>query len=133
MIDTLKIAEDLESEGFASGQARKLAKVIASVGDDKRLRELEVKVGVQSVVGGIMAAALLAGFWQLYALRGEVSGLAAETRTRLGAVERKVDTVEQKIDTVERKVDAIEQKIDVLGQQIGALRAAIERPEAVPR
>ena len=107
MIGTLKIAEDLEAEGFPSGQARTLAKAIASTGDDKRLRELEVKVGVQTVIGGLTLAAMLAVLWQLYTLRGEVSGLTVETRetrARLGVVE---------------------QNIGALGQQIGTLRACL--------
>jgi hypothetical protein len=119
MVDTLRIAEDLEAEGFPSGQARKLAKAIASVGDDKRFRELEIKVGVQAVISGLMLAALLAVFWQLYTLRGEVSGLAAENRVRFGILEQKVGTVEQRLGTLE--------------QQVGGLRTFVERLGAPPR
>jgi hypothetical protein len=98
MIDTLKIAEELVAEGFPSGQARGLAKAIASTGDDKRLRELEVKVGVQTVLSGLTLAAVLAVFWQLYALRGGVSGLAAETRVRFGGVEHQIGTLTTSVE-----------------------------------
>lgn len=57
MVDTLKIAEDLErgSDGFTATQARRLATSIGQAADEGRfkevetsLRSLEVKVGIQA-------------------------------------------------------------------------------------
>lgn len=95
MIDTLKIAETLEegADGFSAPQARKLAAAIAQGSDDRRLRDLEIKVGVQAVLTTVVLAGTLAVFWQLYTLRGELSGFAAETRTRLQTIEQRVEVM----------------------------------------
>lgn len=95
MVDTLKIAESLEqgADGFSSGQARKLAAAIALASDDRRLKDLEVKVGVQTVLTTLVLGAVVAVFWQLYAMRGELSGFAAETRTRLQAIEQRTSAL----------------------------------------
>jgi hypothetical protein len=72
MVDTLKIAE-----GLQEGED-----------DDKRLRDLEVKVNVQAILTGLMLAAMVALFWQLLALRGEVSAGLARLDERLASSAR---------------------------------------------
>jgi hypothetical protein len=102
MVDTLKIAEDPQGgeDGFPPARARKLARAIAEASDDKRLRDLEVKVNVQAIQTGLMLAAMVALFWQLLALRGEVSAGLARLDERLAGFQR---ATEQRCDAFERR------------------------------
>lgn len=91
MIDTLKLAKDLREGGaFTGEQAERLAGALAQLGDDKRLKDVEVRLGVLSWVVGLQLAVALAVLWQVFALRGQVSSLAADTRARLSAVEQRL-------------------------------------------
>ncbi len=85
MLDTLKIAETLQEgqDGFPPAQARKLARAIAEASDDKRLRDLEVKVGVQTVLIGLTTVIMVAALWQTFALREEVKNGFAQLERRL--------------------------------------------------
>ncbi len=91
IIDTFKLAKELrEGDAFAGEQAERLAGALAQVGDDKRLKDVEVRLGVLSWVVGLPLAVALAVLWQVFALRGEVSSLGADTRARLSAVEQRL-------------------------------------------
>lgn len=92
MVDTLKIAEDLElgADGFTTTQARRLAAAIAQASDDRRLKDLEVKVGIQTVLSTVVLAAVLVVFWQFDTLRGELSGVPAQATTRLLTIEHRM-------------------------------------------
>ncbi len=87
MIDTLKLAKDLREGGaFTGEQAERLAGALGQVGDDKRLKDVKVRLGVLSWVVGLQLAVAFAVPWQVFALRGEVSSLTAETWELLSAV-----------------------------------------------
>ncbi|HEX6011703.1 MAG TPA: hypothetical protein VFY87_07860 [Geminicoccaceae bacterium] len=103
MVDTLKRAEGLQEgeDGFPPAQARKLARAIAEASDDKRLRDLEVKVNGQAILTGLMLAAMVALFWQLLALRGEVSAGLARLDERLAGFQR---ATELRFDALKRRL-----------------------------
>lgn len=91
MIDTLKLAKDLrEGDLFSDAQAERLAGALGQFSDEKRLKDVEVRLGVLTWVVGLQLAIALAVLWQVFALRGEVSALAADSRARLTAVEQRL-------------------------------------------
>lgn len=124
MIDTLKIAEGLQegAAGFPPEQARKLAHAIGQMSDDKRLKDLEVKVGVQNVLFGLFGAVLVAMFWQLLTLRGELSGGIARMDERLAGMQR---TADERAVALQKSLD---QRFDSLDRRLGAIEQRLQRP-----
>ena len=116
MLDTLKLAKDLrEGQVFSPEQAERLAGAIAQAGDEKRLRDLDVRLGVLTWAGGILAALVLAVLWQLFAMRGDVSANAADTTARFDAVIQRLGAVEQRLGGIEQRLGGIERRLDVGG------------------
>ena len=56
---------------------------------------------MQAILTGLMLAAMVALFWQLLALRGEVSAGLARLDERLAGFQR---ATEQRFDTLERRL-----------------------------
>lgn len=54
------------------------------------MRDLDARLGVLTWIAGLQLAVVLAVPWRLFALRGEVSALGADTTARLGAVEQRL-------------------------------------------
>lgn len=151
MLDTLKLARELrEGDVFTGDQAERLAGAIARAGaeagasDNRRLndvesglrdigvrfRDVEVRLGVLTWTGGILVALVLAVLWQLYALRGEVSGSAARTDARLGSVEQQLGANDRRLGAIEQRLGGVEQRLGAVEERLGA--APLPPPSARP-
>jgi hypothetical protein len=87
MVDTLKIAEDLRAgDTFTPEQATRIAKAVAQAQDDKRLKDVEVRLGVLTWITGLQLALLLAVLWQVVG----INTTAARLDVRLAAVEARI-------------------------------------------
>lgn len=60
MVDTPKLAKDLPRDGSSGERAERLAGAIAQAGDDKRVRDLDVRLGVPTWIAGLQLAVVLA-------------------------------------------------------------------------
>jgi hypothetical protein len=86
MVDTLKIAEDLRAgDTFTPEQATRIAKAVAQAQDDKRLKDVEVRLGVLTWITGLQLALLLV-LWQVVG----INTTAARLDVRLAAVEARI-------------------------------------------
>ena len=114
MIDTLGMADKLESSGFARSQAEGLARTLGEELSDRLVSQPQFSMTVTD-------------------LRGEIGTLTAEIRqfrTRIKELETRIEALETRIEALETRIEALDTRIEALEARIGALEARIEALEA---
>ena len=86
-----KLYDALRQGGTAEKEAREAAEEVAAY--ERDIAGLRTEIRVVQAVGGVIVVVLFAALWQLFALRGEMSELAARSgpgsrRSRSGCRER---------------------------------------------
>lgn len=129
--DTLTIAEELQAPGdgaFGAAQARRLAHALAAISDDKRLKDVEVRLGVLSWIVGLQLAVTMGVLWLVVSIAAQVARLDE----RVAGVEDRVTGVEQRLTVVEERVGAVEQRLTAVEQALGGIDAKLDRLLALP-
>lgn len=129
--DTLTIAEELQAPGdgaFGAAQARRLAHALAAISDDKRLKDVEVRVGVLTWIVGLQLAVTLGVLWVVVSIAAQVAGVDE----RVTNVEDRVTSVERRLTAVEERVEAVERRLTAIEGQLGGMDAKLDRLLALP-
>lgn len=93
MIDTLGMADKLESSGFAQSQAEGLARALGE--------ELSERLASQPQFS--MTAT---------ELRGEIASIAAGKATEIGQLRTRMNEMETRMEALEARMDRLEAKLD---------------------
>ena len=81
MIDTLKIARDIDEAGSGQRLAEAIAHAIGQITQDERLHRVEIATAVQAALSAVTVALLAAGIWQLVAVNRTLGGMEARLAT----------------------------------------------------
>ena len=110
MIDTLGMADKLESSGFARSQAEGLARTLGEELSDRLVSQPQFSMTVTD-------------------LRGEIGTLTAEIRqlrTRIKELETRIEALETRIEALEARIGALEARIEALEARMDRLEAKLE-------
>ena len=110
MIDTLGMADKLESSGFARSQAEGLARTLGEELPDRLVSQPQFSMTVTD-------------------LRGEIGTLTAEIRqlrTRIKELETRIEALETRMEALETRMEALEARMDRLEARMDRLEAKLE-------
>lgn len=105
MVDTLKIAKDLEAGGMPAGQSEAVAHAIGSLGIGPIKRDLDVL----KALTGILTVLVLAVLWQLFTLRGEMADVRADVaglRSEITAIRSDVAGLRSEVTAMRSEITA---------------------------
>ena len=114
MIDTLGMADKLESSGFARSQAEGLARTLGEELSDRLVSQPQFSMTVTD-------------------LRGEIGTLTAEIRqfrTRIKELETRIEALDTRIEALDTRIEALEARIGALEARMDRLEARMDRLEA---
>jgi hypothetical protein len=101
-----KLYDALRAGNVPEREAREAAEEVASY--ERDIAGLRTEIRVVQGLAGVEVVVLFAALWQLFGLRGEISGGLALVGARLDAVEQRLD---QRLVAVERRLDSIERRL----------------------